>query len=217
VYLLPLFPAISLLVGWTLWTALPRAGRAGVRAFRLSATPLLLLFALGAATMPFLAGRTHASVLGPALAASALLAAGVVLLALSVFQADPRAFFVRAAALLVALLLLAEHVLMPRIDAYQNVRPAAARLVALVPPNARFGSAEPKREALFFYSGRRGAPIQSGEELARFLAGDGPAYCVLPADYWERWGAAHGAAASVRALPLLSGQSFLLVTNVARP
>jgi hypothetical protein len=145
-----------------------------------------------------------------------LLALGAVLLTPPLLRAESRAFLARAAAVLVGLLLLAEQVLMPRIDAYENVRPAAAQLAAIVPADARFGSAEPKREALFFYSGRRGAPIQSGEELARFLAADGPAYCVLPADYWQRWGSAHGVvAASVRALPLLSGKPFLLVTNVA--
>jgi 4-amino-4-deoxy-L-arabinose transferase-like glycosyltransferase len=217
VYLLPLFPAVSLLVGWTLWTALPAAGRAAERAFRWSATPLLLLLAVSAAGMPVLARRTHTSVLGPALLASALLAAGIVVLTPSLLRGQSRPFFVRAVGVLVTLLLLAEQVLLPRIDAYQNMRPAAAQLTALVPPGARFGAAEPKIEGLFFYSGRRGTPIRSGEELARFLAADGPAYCVLPADYWKRWDAAHGAAQSVRPLPPISDQPFLVVTNVARP
>ncbi len=217
VYLLPLFPAVALLVGWTLWTALPRAGKAAARAFRLSAAPLLFLLGLAAIAMPLLAGRTHLSVRGPAWAATVLLGVGAVLLLAPLVRAEPRVFFARAVVILVALLLLAEHVLMPRIDAYANVRPAAASLAALVPPGARLGAAEPKREALFFYSGRRGAPIQSGEELARFLSDDGPAYCVLPAAYWERWRMAHGAATAVRELPLLSGESFLLVTNAARP
>ncbi|HEX5042260.1 MAG TPA: glycosyltransferase family 39 protein [Candidatus Polarisedimenticolaceae bacterium] len=217
VYLLPLFPAVSLLVGWALWTALPRAGGAGARALRLSATPLLVLFALAAIAIPFLVGRTHASVRGPAWLVTVLLLLGAALLVGPLVRAEPRTFFARTVAVLVALLLLAEHVLLPRIDAYQNVRTAAARLAALVPPGARFGAAEPKREALFFYSGRRGAPIQSGEELARFLAANGPAYCVLPATYWDRWGVAQAVPHAVRALPPISDQHFLLVTNAARP
>jgi len=204
-------------VGWTLWVALPRAGRAGTRVLRWSGTPLLVLVALTAIALLFLAGWTHASVQGPALVASALLWAGVTLLLPPLLRGEPRPFFARAVGVFVALLLLTEQVLLPRIDAYQNVRPAAARLAELVPPGARFGSAEPKREALFFYSGRRGAPIQSGEELAHFLAGEGPAYCVLPADYWNRWTGAHAVPHAVRALPPISDEHFLLVTNVARP
>jgi hypothetical protein len=188
-----------------------------VRFFRLSAAPLVVLLVLAAVAVPLLANRVHASVRGPAIAAGGLLALGAALLLPSLLRADPRAFFVRAVAVLVALLLLAEHLVMPRIDAYHNVRPAAAEVAALVPPGARFGSAEPKREALFFYSGRRGAPIQSGEELARFLQGEGPADCVLPAAYWERWAGAHAVPHAVRALPPISDEHFLLVTNVARP
>jgi hypothetical protein len=175
----------------------------------------VLLLALAGIAVLFLSGKTHVSVQGPALAASLLLWAGVALLLQALVRGQPRSFFVRTVGLLVAILLLAEHVLLPRIDAYQNVRTAAARLAALVPPGARFGAAEPKREALFFYSGLRGAPIQSGEELARFLRADGPAYCALPAAYWNQWEAAHAVPHSVRALPWISDKPFLLVTNAA--
>lgn len=213
VYLLPLFPAAALLVGWTLTTALPRAGPRGTLALRLSAAPLLFLMALTAIASPALLPSIHASVQGPALAVSLLLAVAAAWLAAVLVRAQPVAFLGGLVAVVLALVLVSEHVVLPRLNAYHNVRQVAAQLAAAVPPGARLATTEARREVLFFYSGRRGVRVESGEELARFLAGPTPAYCLLPLEDWERWRRAHHLTAAVRRLPLMSGDSFVLVTR----
>ena len=215
VYLLPLFPAAALLVGWTLAVALPRAGRAGVRAFRLSAAPLLLLLVVAAVAAPLLLFPLHPTVRVPAMVASALFALGAAALTVPVVRGRPVAFLGGLVGLCVALLLLSEHILLPRLNPYQNFRQAAAELAAVVPPTARLASAEPRREVLFFYSGRRGGRVTSPEEVVDFLAAPGPAYCVLPAEYGEQWRPALSGA-TILPLPPMAGEPFLLVTNTGR-
>jgi 3-isopropylmalate/(R)-2-methylmalate dehydratase small subunit len=212
VYLLPLFPAAALLVGWTLAVALPRAGRAGVRAVRLSAAPLLLLLVVAAVAAPLLLVPLHPTVRVPAMVASALLVLGAAALTVPVVRGRPVAFLGGLVGLCVALLLLSEHVVLPRLNPYQNFRQAAAQLAAIVPPTARLASAEPRREVLFFYSGRRGGRVTSAEEMVDFLAAPGPAYCVLPAAYGQRWRTALSGV-TVLPLPPMAGEPFLLVTN----
>jgi hypothetical protein len=218
VYLLPLFPAVALLVGWTLWTALPGRGKRRPSAFRLSAAPLLFLLGLAAIAMPLLAGRTHMSVRGPAWVATALLGVGAVLLLAPLVRAEPRGFFARCGGRAGC----APVARRARADAaHRRLRERAAGggepAASLVPPGARFGSAEPKREGPVLLqrpagarpSNRRGAGPLPLPTTGRRTA------CSRP-QYWERWGMAHAAATLGARAPPALGESFLLVTNVAR-
>ena len=54
--------------------------------------------------------------------------------------------------------------------------------------------------------------MTSAEEVVDFLAAPGPAYCVLPAEYGERWRTALSGA-TILPLPQMAGEPFLLVTN----
>ena len=142
-------------------------------------------------------------------------ALGVVALYVPLLRAHPRAFLAGTVGWMVTLMLFAEHVLLPRLNPYQNFRAAAASVAELVPPGARLSSAEPRREVLFFYSGRRGGRVESAAELSAFLNGPAPAYCILPAEYWEAW--RDGLTdISVRSLPSMAGEPFVLVTRAAK-
>ena len=184
-------------------------------AFRLSAAPLLLLVVVAAIAVPLLLVPLHPAVRGPAVAACAIFALGAVALAVPVLRGRPVAFLAGTVALMVALTVLSEQLLLPRLNAYQNFRQSAALLAATVPPGGRVASAEPRREVLFFYSGLRGPRVESAADVVEFLSSPGPAYCVLPAGYWERWrtDVAH---ASARPFAVMAEDPFVLVTNERR-
>lgn len=214
VYLLPLFPAVALLLGWFVeggWRAL---GEAAPRWMRATALALAALFLLGGIAAP-LAAERHREVL-PALAGLGLLLAGAGLLLLRQGWSLRLPALTRtvASAVLVAAVV-SDRWLVPVMDRFHNIRSLAAGVVRAVPDGGRFATTREKREVLLFYTGLSGGEIRSAADLERFLSSPGPAYCLLPAADLERFVREGAPGGTVILEGNASEHPFVLVSNEA--
>jgi 4-amino-4-deoxy-L-arabinose transferase-like glycosyltransferase len=214
VYLLPLFPAAALLVGWFFdagYRALPtpRFGIIFAPAFLWS-----LIVGLAGIGLPILVGRIYRPALPPAAVIGAILVASGVFLGFHAWRRDlDRVVAVTCAGMLAAEFLCGLW-LLPVLGGYENVRHFSQEIVRAVPQDAQFATAIEKREALLFYTGLRGEMIRTDADMVRILGSGQPAYCVVPGDDWDRVGKTGVAGKVVLSAPV-THYPYVVVSNMA--
>ncbi len=186
VYLLPLFPAAALLVGWFLdsgYLALA-ATRSGL-IFASSFVGSIVVSVMGVGA-PILVARLYRPALVPmAVVGAVLVTSGVALAILSWRRDLDRVVAVTCGGMLVAEFL-GGLWLLPVLGGYENVRRFSQEIVRAVPQGAQLAVALHKHEALEFYTGLRGEIIKNDEDLVRILHSNQPAYCIISRDTWDR-------------------------------
>jgi len=169
VYILPLYPAASLLVA--------RLFTAGAPAARRLRAPLAVWAVIAAglcAGLPMLAARRFPELrVTGALIGSALLA-GAVGAVIASRRGRPAGAALALSASMTAALLLAVALVQPFIDRHENLRPFAGRVEAALAPDEPFATTEQKREAWIFYTGRFAAPLDTDDAVLGYLARPGP-------------------------------------------
>lgn len=213
VYLLPLFPAAAMLVGWFLDRGVESLGGARSAWARGSALALALFLFLTAATIPVVALKQFGSVLIPAAGIGLVFAISACLAVwagwkgkISFLAASTGTAMILAGAIII-------FGLVPEFNRYQNVRELSARIVKLVPPGSHFAVARKKREAFFFYTGLAGEPISKDVDLVRILNSPEPAYCLLLEPDWDRAREQHDITAAVLLREPVSHHTYVLVSN----
>jgi 4-amino-4-deoxy-L-arabinose transferase-like glycosyltransferase len=213
VYLLPLFPAAALLVGWFLdrgWESLGRTAASWVRATVAGLAGLLLV---GAAALPVLASTRLNEALPAAIAIAIILATATVPLIAAGWKVRVPAVAGTVAATVLLTALVSVFWLVPPLDRYHNVRRLSARITRVVPPGSRLATARKKREAFFFYTGLNGEEIRNEADLARILGSAEPAFCLLPEPDWDRYSRRIETDAAVLLRGPASHHTYVLVSN----
>jgi 4-amino-4-deoxy-L-arabinose transferase-like glycosyltransferase len=174
-YLLPAFPAVSLLVADAL---LALAGAAGERIPRWIArlaggVGALVVLGAAAAAVSGAAGEVAVPIAFGAAAALAIAAAA------AAFRALPREAYARRIGVMVAGVLAVElavfHVLLPAQQAAKSPRPIAEAAAAATRPGERIGLVgdAQKLAGLAYYGGRRITTLDTPDDVRRFLADGG--------------------------------------------
>lgn len=184
VYVLPMFPAMALLVGASVdrileiwpgrrrWLEGPLLALAAIASVAAVATPSI--FARWpdlTAVVPELAGGTAA-----ALAILALGAAGGWVLARNGRPVPAVASLSVGTATLAFLLAV---VLVPRLEPFRSLRPVSDVVTREVPPDEPLGIFPRFEPAIAFYCGRRARVLETEEELRSFVAAPGPDWVLI--------------------------------------
>ena len=185
VYIIPLYPAASILVGRLLAQAGAPETCGGREARRRLLPPLALWIAFGALLafgLPLLA-RVRFPSLAPVagIMGLALLAGGSASCALVRRRGGAGAPACLAASAGIALLVVVGAAV-PRVNAYQNIKGFAAQVKARLEPGARFATTEQKRDAWVFYTGRFAEPLDTPESVLAYLALQGPCDLLIEED-----------------------------------
>ena len=173
VYIIPLYPAASILVGRLLAQAGAPGSTGGRAARRRLLPPLALWIACGALLaigLPFLA-RARFPSLAPvaAIVGLSLLGGGIASCVLVRRRGGAGAPACLAVSAGIALLVVVGAAV-PRVNAYQNIKGFAEQVKARLDPGARFATTEQKRDAWVFYTGRFAEPLDTPERVLAYLA-----------------------------------------------
>lgn len=165
VYVIPAYPAVSILVGRLL-----------VEPGRWMRAPLvawLSITAVLAAAIPVLAGRRAPELVPIGAAIGGLFLLGAAL----AWRAHRRGRTGPAAGLLIASVVLVQLVgiagVVPWVNRYQNIRGMAEAVRARLTPGAVFGTTEQKHDAWVFYTGRSAVFLDDPPAALRFLQEEG--------------------------------------------
>ncbi len=169
-YIIPLYPAASLLVARLFARA---AGKDGVLARRGLWPPLVLWAALAASLaviLPAVIARRYPDLVPAAAGIGALLLTGSVLAL--VFERRGRQSLVPWPLIgsMMAVLLLIVAVVVPWGERYQNLGRFASRLKEALRPGVPFGTTEQKREAWVFYTGRVVEALDTDAAVIDYMA-----------------------------------------------
>ncbi len=184
VYILPLYPAASLLVARLFTAAEARAGAptAGAAAARRLRAPLvgwlILAAGLGAGLPLYAALRFPGLVFAAGLIGAALLV-GAIAARATLRRGHPPAAASALAVSMVAVLLVAIAQIQPFVDRHENLRPFARRVEAALGPGESLGATEQKREAWVFYTGRFAVPLDTDAAIVAYLREPGPRALVI--------------------------------------
>ena len=190
VYIIPLYPAASLLVGRLLERAAARDGEnddpagavPGARARRRCRAPLVLwagMAAILAASLPFVVRRRAPDLVPAAAALGGLLLAGAILALPSARRGRRMGAAAPLVGSLVAAILLVVAAVLPWVDRYENLRGFAEQVRARLQPEIRFGTTEQKREAWVFYTGRFAEDLDTDAGVIDYLSRPGTRDLVI--------------------------------------
>ncbi len=216
VYLLPIFPAASIVLGWFFERGLVLVGGARSRWVLASTLALHAVLALAAVAAPIAVLRIHPEALHPTLGAAAILVLGSVTAMGFAWKGNLRRAILWTSGALVAAGLVTVLCIGPAFDSLQNVRNLAPMVVRIVAPGARFAAARDKREAFLFYTGLRGEEIATDDDLRRILGGDAPAYCLVAESDWNRVAGGTDVPGEAVLRGTVSTVEFVLVSNEVR-
>ncbi len=189
-YVLPLFPALALLVG-VFWRDLlvDREGRLhrgalasmAVLAVILAAGVVYgLVFELADAQAKY---RVEASVF---LLPIAVLVAGVALTLALCWRKLHRACFVSIAAMIVVLILTVNVAVVPAFNTFRSTRDLGRRLDAVLPEGERLVFHWDLKDSTLFYTPRLGTTLHTTVDVMRHMAQERPAHCMVDMDNYER-------------------------------
>lgn len=213
VYLLPLFPAASLIVGWFFDRGIKLVG--GIRSKWIMGT-LLVLFIIasvfGMSLPAFLSDIPPNAQISVAVLWICLIAAFVWPM-IAANRSNLRGTLHGLVFTVLVAGLLSIHWFAPMMSDYKNVRNMAAQIKDLVPSGAKFAVVEKKREAFLFYTGLRGEIINSKEELKQLMDLEEPVFCLLTEQEWDRYRFRSMSDSKVLLRAHVSEWTFVLVTN----
>ncbi len=195
-YILPLFPAASLLVG-ALWYDLLYAPDAGLR------KGVLISYLPFAAVMPF--GLVYLLLYPPGeLTAdtgiamslvyflSAWLAGWVILSGGLVIKKKYKAFIGALTAMVATLFVLVLIYIVPLLGPLVSCKQLALKLDNLMPPGESIRFYHRARASFLFYTNRTGEVLQNPQQLKGYMDSRKTVYCVFKEDDWQDVGDLHG-------------------------
>jgi 4-amino-4-deoxy-L-arabinose transferase-like glycosyltransferase len=189
-YILPIFPAMSLLVALPIAELFRSADFKLRRAFAISLLPLGILVPAGLGFLLLSPPDSVTHDIGLAPSRIQLLAAGSgALLALALFlfvRGRYRAFFGglvgTVAATFVALIVF----VLPAVDPYRSTKGLARILDEVLPPGEEMVFFRRIRDSAMFYTGREGRVLRQPAEVARLFASPDAVFCVVERRHLDR-------------------------------
>jgi len=181
-YILPLFPAASLLVALC-WQELLNSTTAKIhKGFLFSFLPVVVIFLAAyiylwlhpLVEMEYEAGIT----LGQIYFLAAWLVICLVLAFLLLLRKKNHAFFTSIAGMTVSAILLFLLMIVPSVNPYRSTKQLSQKYDQLVPANENLVFYSGIRESALFYTNRRGQALKTAEQLKDYLASDRRVYAI---------------------------------------
>jgi 4-amino-4-deoxy-L-arabinose transferase-like glycosyltransferase len=196
-YILPLFPAASLLVG-ALWHDLLHAPDAGLRkGVLISYLPFaavmpvvlgyLLLFPPGAFTADTGIAMSLVYLLAAWLTGWVILSGGLVI------KKKYKAFIGALTAMAVTLFVLVLIYIVPLLGPLVSCKQLALKLDTLMPPGESIRFYRRARASFLFYTDRTGEVLRNPQQLKEYMDSGQAVYCVFKHDDWQDVAHLHGA------------------------
>jgi len=181
-YILPLFPAASLLVALC-WQELLNSPTAKIRnGFLYSFLPVVVIFLAAIiylwvyplVEMEYSAGIT----LGQIYFLAIWLVICIVLAFLFLLRKKNHAFFISIAGMTVSAILLFLLMIVPSVNPYRSTKQLSQKYDQLIPANEKLVFYRRIRESALFYSHRRAQVLKTAEQLKDYLASDQRVYAI---------------------------------------
>jgi 4-amino-4-deoxy-L-arabinose transferase-like glycosyltransferase len=181
-YILPLFPAASLLVALC-WQELLNFPTAKIRnGFLVSFLPVVLLFLAAMIYLwvhPLVEMEYEAGIkLGQIYFLAIWLLTCVVLAFLFLLRKKNHAFFISIAGMTVSAMLLFVLLIVPSVNPYRSTKQLSQKYDQLIPANEKLVFYRRIRESALFYSHRQAQVLKTDEQLKDYLASDQRVYAI---------------------------------------
>jgi 4-amino-4-deoxy-L-arabinose transferase-like glycosyltransferase len=189
-YILPLFPAASLIVG-SLWHDLLKDQTARLRrGFLLTFVPLLAFSLVGTLyVFVFLPNRLNPEwgVDIAHIGYLALILSGTGILALLfLLKGQHAAFFSTLAGGVVCTILIVILTIIPLVNPYRSTKGLAQALDRMLPPEEKMVFFYRLKDSALFYTDRRATVLKSYDQLIDYLGSDRRVFCIIDRDRFER-------------------------------
>lgn len=187
-YILPLFPALALLVGVFLHELTTTPSRAAHKAVLISFIPVLALFAgvlIYLFLYPPLDIETKFGFNLGLLKYIALLTSGIFILAFfSVLKKKYPAYIFFMTSAMVSIVVFAYLFIMPAIDAYRSTKGLAIKLDKILEPGENFIFYDRVMDSALFYTDRKAIEVHY-EQLRNLMTSNNIVYCIISKEDWE--------------------------------
>ncbi len=213
IYLLPLFPAAALVLGWLVDQGQTVLGETRARWMRISAVVFFWVVGAVGVSLPIMVEKVQPGAALSALPAGVVAVVGSLVGAVLAWRGLGSRWVHCAAATVGAGTALFAILLLPALDRYENVRAFSSRIAAVVPAKAPLATERSKREAFLFYTGLQGPEIRGDDDLRRIFSSDRPAYCVMDEAHWRESRRTPGVSGTVVLHSPISGDDWVLVAN----
>ncbi len=182
-YILPIFPAASLLTA-LLWHELLKAPTPGLhRGFLISFLPVVIIFMLALIyvwTHPLVKVEHESGVtVGQMNLAAFWLVGSIVIAAVFLLRKKDRLFFGALVFMVVTTLHVFMLVIVPSVNPYRSTRELALQYDRLIPPGEKFTFCGRIKETALFYTGRRAQVLKKPDQIQNYLDSDKKVYCII--------------------------------------
>jgi 4-amino-4-deoxy-L-arabinose transferase-like glycosyltransferase len=182
-YILPLFPAASLLVA-VLWHEFLNASSPQIRkGFMLSLLPVVLVFVAALIYLwvyPLVEVEYESGVkLGQINSLAVWLVFCMVLSFIFLLIKKTKALFTSLVAMVVSTILIFLILIVPSINPYRSTKQLAGKLDRLIPADEDLVFYRRIKESALFYTHRKARVLMNPEELKDYLASDKKVYCII--------------------------------------
>jgi len=179
-YILPVFPALAILIG-RLWAAGLRSEAGTSWSRHLKNCSLVFFFfilAISAFGILYVSSRYPLYTVQTVMSCAALLFFALLFLILGRKEKVIYSFFSLVAMMLI-IFTAAKIIVLPEVSHFKSARELALRIKHLVPPGEPAVFYRDIRESVIFYSGRRAVVLETKEELAAYLSSPQPVFCLI--------------------------------------
>jgi len=189
VYIIPLYPAASLLVARLFAAAGDRdaAARAALGRLRWGCRVWAGAAAALAVALPAAAARIEPDLVGEAAIAGVIPLGGAAIALAALRRGRPARSAGWLCGSIVALAVCGTEMFLPALNRRSNIRAFAEQVRARIRPDIPFAAAETKRDAWVFYTGRLAEEIDTRERLEEFLSGAPPRDLLIDGDQLREW------------------------------
>jgi 4-amino-4-deoxy-L-arabinose transferase-like glycosyltransferase len=182
-YILPIFPAASLLTA-LLWHELLKAPTPEIRrGFWVSFLPVVIIFMvaliyLGMHPLVQVEHESGVTVRQMNLVAFWLVGS-VVIAGVFLISKKDHAFFGALVVMVVTTLHLFMLVIVPSVNPYRSTKELALQYDRLIPPGEKFAFCGRIKETALFYTGRRAQVMKKPDQIQNYLDSDKKVYCII--------------------------------------
>jgi 4-amino-4-deoxy-L-arabinose transferase-like glycosyltransferase len=186
-YILPLFPAVSILTG-VLWYDLLKSSAPHIRrGFLFSFFPLVVIFPLALVYILIYPPTQLTYDSGIDLTHLYYIAVGTVVWIVGSFSLllmkKDYLFFASIAGMVIALLLICIILIVPSINPYRSTKRLALKLDRMLPEKEDLIFFKRERDSALFYTNRRALVLRTPQQLKEYLASNKKIYCILKRDH----------------------------------
>jgi 4-amino-4-deoxy-L-arabinose transferase-like glycosyltransferase len=189
-YILPLFPALSLLVG-SLWNDFIEAPTPELRkGFLYSFLPVLVILPLGLIYLwigpPLRFEVRHGIHLTRHSYIIVWIAVGIALSLWLLLRGHLKGSFFALAGTFASAVLIIELTILPLLNPYFTTQGLGLKLDRMVPRGEKFVFYDDVKDSTLFYTGRRGIVLKTPKEMLDFLDSEKKVFCIIPKKDYQR-------------------------------